>query len=238
MMNSRSKKLYGFLILVLVFALAACNGQAEEPIDPDAIYTAAAITVEAQLTQAALQNPSPTNTEMPPTETMAAPTESIPLPNETVEQIQGTPGQPIATSTALVLSTFTASPLPPSSLPAYELLDQDPDDGSTIGQGVKFDMTWTIKNTGTETWNELYTIEFFLGDRIGGGHYTNNRYYFREPVAPGETTNVIVDMMTTTTGTGEFYSWWKLKDDMGNNFGDVTVTLNVKAPDPTQTPTP
>lgn len=236
MSPSRKYKL-GLLIILFASILAACNGQtsAEPTIDPDTIYTAAAMTVEAQLTQAAEQNPSPTFTQAPPTETLAPPQQPTQNAQQTEVMQTGQPGQPVATSTPLVLASFTASPPPPSAKPLYEIVDQDPDDGAVLSKSLKFDMTWTIKNTGTETWTELYTIEFFLGDRIGGGHYTINRYNFREPVEPGETTVLIVDMMTPSTG-GEYYSWWKLKDDLGNNFGDVDVTIVVSGGAPTATP--
>lgn len=234
-MSRNKKSLLGLLLLATVVLATACNGQSAEPtLDPDAIYTAAAMTVEAQLTQAAEQNPTPTFTMVPPTETLAAPAQEEPAVSQPAPAQETTPGQPVATSTSLVLPTFTASPPPPSAAAKYELVEQDPDDGAVVAPDLKFDMTWTIKNTGTETWTELYTVEFFLGDRIGGGHYTINRYYFREPVEPGASTVLIVDMKTPSQ-SGEYYSWWKLKDDQGANFGDVDVTIIVGAA-PTASP--
>ncbi len=223
----------GIIIILSLLLLSSCKGQqsSEPTMDPDMIYTSAAITVEAQLTQAALANPSATNTEMPTPEPSATPeTQNQEGAQATTDPAQsGQPGQPVSTSTPVVLATFTASPRPPSAKAQFELLDQDPDDGSVVGPGVTFDMVWSVKNTGTETWTEMYTVEFFLGDRIGGGRYTEGRYYFKHEVKPGETINIMVDMKTPGTA-GEYYSWWKLKDDQGNNFGDVDVTLIVKLP--------
>jgi len=236
MSSNERKKLALLIIAAAVFILSACNGQSGEPtIDPDSIYTAAAQTVEAQLTQAAEQNPSPTFTQAPPTETLAPAVEQPTSAAQTDTTPASQPGQPVETSTPLVLASFTASPPPPSAQAKYELVSQDPGDGAVLSPNYKFDMTWTIKNTGTETWTELYTIQFFLGDRISGGHYTINQYNFREAVEPGDTTTLIVDMMTPSSA-GEYYSWWKLKDEMGNNFGDVDVTIVVSGPTKTATP--
>ena len=224
----RYKKIQAFMLILLSLSvLAACKGQAnvEPTVDPNTIYTAAVMTVEAQLTQAALQNPSPTNTEPPPTQAVP-PTQA--LQSTSAEQGQQAPGQPLVTSTTFVLPTFTATPPPPSAQAKYELVSQNPADQTVLAPNQKFDMVWTIKNTGTETWTEQYTIEFFLGDRIGAGHYTITRYNFRETVAPGKSTSLIVDMMTPAQA-GEYYSWWKLKDHMGNNFGDLDVRLIVSA---------
>lgn len=221
---SKIMKTSGLLIVLAAVLLSACgSGQAEPTINPDLIYTSAAMTVAAQLTEAAELNPTSTFTIMPPTETQAAPTLPINPPGTSVG---GTPGQGLLTSTALVLPTFTASPLPPVAQAKYEVIGQSPADDTKIHPGTSFDMIWTIKNTGTETWTENYTVQFFTGDRIGGGHYTTAKYEFGKNIKPGETINVRVDMQAPKA-KGEYYSWWKLKDANGVNFGDVDVTIIV-----------
>ena len=63
-------------VLLLVTACSPDNQQEPTQQDTSLIYTAAAQTVESQLTSAALQNP-PTNTPEPaPTETQPAPPHS------------------------------------------------------------------------------------------------------------------------------------------------------------------
>ncbi|MCJ7623831.1 MAG: NBR1-Ig-like domain-containing protein [Anaerolineaceae bacterium] len=225
------------LIMPVILIITGCTSKdAQEPtLDPDAIYTAAAQTVEAQLTQAAEQSIPPTNTSLPPTEEPATPTSESPAGTTAQPPIGGTPvgppqeqtpGQPvISTSTPFTLATLTSTLPAPSSM-KYELLSQNPADDTIMAAERSFDMVWEIKNTGTTTWTELFTIEFFLGDRIGGGRYTQNSYFFREPVLPGESTFVYVDMRTPITH-GEYYSWWKLKDELGANFGDVSVNIIV-----------
>lgn len=221
---SKTLRLSGLLI-VLTFSilLSACGGgEAEPTINPDLIYTSAAMTVAVQLTEAAAANPTSTFTAVPPTETQALPTLPVNPPAITT----GTPGQPLVTSTTLALPTFTSSPLPPVAQAKYEVVDQSPADGTKVSPGTRFDMVWIVKNTGTETWTEKYSVQFFTGDRIGGGHYTVTKYEFGKTVKPGETIKVRVDMQAPKE-EGEYYSWWKLKDANGNNFGDVDVTIIV-----------
>ena len=214
-------------VLLLVTACSPDNQQEPTQQDTSLIYTAAAQTVESQLTSAALQNP-PTNTPEPaPTETQPAPPTAAPAAEQQGQAVPTTavPGQVVSTATPFSLPTVTATNPPPAS-DQYELLSQTPSDNTLVMPGLSFDMIWELKNTGTTTWTELYTVEFFMGDRIGGNNYTKTRYYFREPVAPGESTYVIVDMEASNT-EAEYYSWWKLKNEDGANFGDVDVTIIV-----------
>jgi hypothetical protein len=223
----------GLLIVLGAVLLSACGPQNAEPtVNPDSIYTAAAMTVAAQLTEAAALNPTSTVTVIPPTQTPPVPTLQV----STVEGTQGTAGQPLATSTLLVLATLAASPPPPAAQAKYEISGQSPADSAVFAPGTRFDMNWTIKNTGTETWTEQYSIEFFIGDRIGGGRYTITKYNFKKAVAPGESITLIVDMQAPAVA-GEYFSWWKLKNEIGANFGDVDVTIVVPG-GPTATATP
>ena len=67
------------IILFLALVLSACNlpGSTEEPPSAEVVLTAAAQTVEANLTQSAVQNTAtpqvvvPTSTTAPPTVTLA-----------------------------------------------------------------------------------------------------------------------------------------------------------------------
>jgi hypothetical protein len=87
------------IVLLGVLALSACNlpqGGTQSPTqDPNLIYTAAAQTVQAQLTQNAIGTPIavPSQTPVPaqPTNTVVVPPTSAPLPTST--------SQPLPTST-------------------------------------------------------------------------------------------------------------------------------------------
>lgn len=211
---SKSLPKAGLLIVLAALLLSACGGNNAEPtVNPDTIYTAAAMTVEAQLTEAARLNPTSTVTVMPTETPSPTVTISAPVTN------------PQVTSTVLVLPTYTlAAPVGTGAQAKYEVVGQSPADETKIAPGVTFEMKWTIKNTGTATWTKDYTIQFFTGNRIGGGIFTTNVYAFGKEVKPGDTITLTVEM-SVPDKEDTYYSWWKLKDEYGSNFGDVDVTI-------------
>ena len=229
------KQLSFISAFTLLLLLAACSGNtpAEPTMSPDAIYTAAAETVQAEIATKAALNPTATNTAMP------LPTNTLPAVNPTAGTVPlgGTPGAPLTSAVAptamLGAPAATLTPLPTFTVVAgapaaakYELTGQDPADGTVLGKDYNFDAMWTIKNTGTTTWTKEYRLAFFTGDRMNPGNAANY-YAFRNEVPPGESITVIADMKTPLTA-GSYYSWWKLKDDAGQNFGDLDLTIKVQ----------
>jgi len=240
-MMIKNKQLSIILAVGLVLLLAACSGNtpAEPTLSPDAIYTAAAATVQAELATKAALNPTATSTPEP------LPTNTLPAVNPTAGTVPlgGTPGAPLSSAaapTAMVgaptsgvaplasltpLPTFTLAAAAPSQL-KYELVSQDPLDETIFPVSHGFDAIWTIKNTGTTTWTKEYTLVFFIGERMNPGS-TANYYRFRKEVPPGESIDLIADMKTPSKA-GTYNSWWKLKDANGQNFGDVDITIKVQ----------
>ena len=111
-MSARRMRLLVFLFLtVSTLVLSACNLMIQPTptvttvgkSTQEAIYTAAAQTIEAQLTQAARQSQSGTATPIPPTEMVLSPTPSA-------------TATPIATATPV--PTISATPQPVAALPA------------------------------------------------------------------------------------------------------------------------
>ncbi len=212
----------GLILVLTAVLLSACAANNQEPtVNPDTIYTSAAMTVEAQLTEAAKLNPTSTVTVMIPTET-ATPTVTVSNAGNTTP---GGTANPLVTSTISMLPTFTGTaPVVSAPKGKYEVVGQSPADETKIAPGTTFEMSWTIKNTGTDTWQKDFTIQFFSGNRIGGGIFTDNSYDFGKEVKPGETITLTVEMSVPDT-EDTYYSWWKLKDQYGGNFGDVDVTI-------------
>ncbi len=218
----------GLLILVSALILGACTpGETPAPtVDTNMIFTAAAQTVQAQLSETAAAAPTATDTPMP-----LEPTAALEVP--TLAPVgQQDDGTGLLTATPL----FTLAPLPglatatPGGLPAgptnvtAQWVSNDPADGADFSRGQKFDVRWTIKNVGTTTWTDQYYIQYAWGDKLT----EKSKYYFRDAeVKPDETTTIIADGLAPDS-TGEFTSWWKVKDPDGNNIGDLTLTINVE----------
>ena len=134
------------ILTVLILTLSACNLPSSAPTPTEAsnaVLTAAALTVQAQLTQPA-----------------AFSTPTLPLPAAT-------------NTSAVSLPTSQASTLPPaaSATPVCDqaqfVRDITIPDGSQIAPGGTFTKTWRLRNAGACTWSG-YTLVFESGDQMGG----------------------------------------------------------------------
>jgi hypothetical protein len=112
-------------------------------------------------------------------------------------------------------------------------VSNQPADGSEIGAGGKFNLTWTITNTGTTTWTSEYTARFFYGTQLND----TTVVYFPSSVAPGETASIVLKNAVAPTANGEYHTWWKLTNAGGQNFGDVDFTFHVGKVSASATPT-
>jgi hypothetical protein len=249
MFKPKTKALQTILTISLLLTACGTKSTATPTVDPNVIFTAAAQTVEAQLTQAAASNPAPSETPA------AAPTDAPqPVDQGTAAPAdQGTsnPGVPPG-ATLPVLAPATpqgSTPQPASSLPALpglptaaatngpvlptstlgpsadkcEYQSQDPLDGTSVDKNVTFDQVWVLKNIGTTTWKKsTYMVRFYSGDRMGSGQ--RNDYPFRNDVKPGESYKAVADMEPNKSGkkTGTWTLW-----NGERNFCVFTVTLNV-----------
>lgn len=232
MYQHKTKAGAALVLIIMASLLAACGAPAAQPtstMDPNLIYTAAAQTVQAQFTQAALLTPSPTATEAA-TATLAVPTIDTSLPT-----LPG-PGSATQASTSAVAPIVTLTPMgavqptsaaAPSRITA-QWVKNDPPDGTIVLAGTKFDIAWTIKNTGTTTWNTNYTYGYLSGDK----YFEKLTYNFRKEVKPGEEVTILVDAVAPSK-SGSYYTWWKIKDDQGTNIGDVDLTITVVQPNET-----
>jgi hypothetical protein len=135
------------LLMAVTIALAACGPSAGKAtptptMSIGAIFTAAAGTIIAQLTE---QAPSVTPT---------------PIPSDT----------PAATATyALPLATATR-PVPTAASCASLLFIDDITipDGTQMPVGQEFTKTWRIQNNGTCPWTTSFKLVFSYGELMGG----------------------------------------------------------------------
>jgi polar amino acid transport system substrate-binding protein len=142
--------------------------------------------------------------------------------------------------------TSTAGP-PPACVDSLELvghpnLEPDLDDPPEMAPGEPFTKIWRVKNTGTCTWDTNYRLVFASGNTPGaqmGGQPTP----LTESVAPGETTDVGVDLVASIK-PGVYLAWWQMENGDAQAFGErLPVAIEVPAaptptPAPTQTPSP
>jgi len=136
------------LFAALLIPLAACASTPPTPaappaaptIDPAVIAGMAVQTMEARLTQSALDNPSPTP---PPTTT--------PLPTSTPE--------PTATPTSALTATATSEPEQVNGLAAKLLyVTTYPDNKRAYVSNEKFGLAFGFKNIGSIPWSAEYKV--------------------------------------------------------------------------------
>jgi len=202
---SKSTRLVSIL-LFLALVLSACNlpGNAtEEPDGAQAVLTAAAQTVEANLTQAAVQNPTTQPTfAVVPTSTIAAPTVTLAGPSPTSIA-------PVATATS-------------DCDDGDFVTDVTIPDGTVLDPNESFTKTWRLKNSGTCSWTPSYAVVFSNGDSMSGPAtqaLTGN-------VNPGQTMDISVNLKAPATA-GDYTGYWKLRNAAGVTFATFYVTIKV-----------
>ncbi len=135
----------------------------------------------------------------------------------------GTEAQPAAAGSflaaipndAFIQLTASAPQTPDTEVcqDAAQYIGDDGLDGTTYSSNIAFTKTWTVKNTGTCTWDSRYLVY-----QISGAFMTQQPGYWLVPpgntVEPGQTVDIHVGM-TSPPMKGNYQSYWGLKNKDG-----------------------
>jgi len=179
---------YISILLIIIFLLAACNLPSSSPAteEPNAVFTAAALTVQAMSTS--------------PTPALAFNTPTLPAPQAT-----NTP----VTFPTLALPTATAVVPPTASCDLAQFIkDVSIPDGTVFLPGATFTKTWRLKNAGTCTWSG-YQLVFDTGDVMGGSSPTPIG-----TVSPGQEVDLSVNFTAPATN-GSYRGYWRIRNTSG-----------------------
>ncbi len=155
-----------------------------------------------------------------------------------ISSFVGTPTIPPA-STPQEAQIQTASPEPTTTgcQDAALYISDDGMDGTTYIPNTPFTKSWTVKNTGSCTWDDQYLVF-----QISGALLTQQPGYGIVPqgqtVAPGQTVTISVGM-TSPVESGNYKSYWGLKNQNeqilpiqgGSDGNSFYVELNVGSAD-------
>lgn len=212
-------------LITAALVLTACNvGATPAPtVDVNAINTAAVETamgqLSAQFTQTALAAPSAT--------TIATNT-ALALPSFELPTTSGAPPTVSFNSTPLPGFSPLASPVPAGATASLgdscnnSVFEGDLTipDGTVLEPGVNFQKVWKIRNTGTCTWDEGYTLVYIAGSEPDLDPYN---FQFRDAddfVASGEAIDIAINL-TTPCQPGSYEGHWRMRNDQGYYFGTI-----------------
>jgi hypothetical protein len=202
------------ILVMIVLVLSACNMPTNQPAEPTtnplAVYTAAAETVVAKLTQNALLVP----TDLPTATVAPSPT------NTPVPAIINTAPAPTAGAGASATSAPAAAPTS-SCDNAQFINDVTIPDGTIFTASATFVKTWRLKNTGTCTWNSSYALVFDTGDSMAGPTTQS----LVGDVAPGATVDISVNLQAPAAD-GTYRGYWGLKNPSGQRLTIVGGSSN------------
>ena len=187
-------------MLPVLIMTASCNmpgREAEGSPTPD--VTQAYQTVQARLTEAALQTPSPSPTiAASNTPAGATPTNTVPASNTAVPPTK-------APTTVAKLCDQAEAGIP---------IDVTIPDDTQFAPGQSFTKVWRLRNSGTCTWSKNYSIAVFSGEPMSAP----NSVPLPKQIEPGQTVDISVDLVAPT-GSGTYQGNWKLKNEAGTWFG-------------------
>ncbi len=199
-MNSLRNRLFLIIFMLLLPALA-CNMPRGTPTPSEAelIYTAAAQTVSAQMTQ--LAQPPATAVELTP---------AVPSP---------TPTFPLLATFTPPLASPTPTQLPPSPTPIpcdriKFVKDITYPDNTEVAAGDTFVKTWRLQNDGSCTWTTAYALVFVGGDSMGAPAAVP----LTANVAPGQTVDISISLTAPADG-GTYRGDFKLRNASNVIFG-------------------
>lgn len=185
------------ILLTLAFILSACiPGQTPQDVE-SAVNTAVAQTMQAneQIEQAVNQ----TLTAQAP---LATPTlEFTATPEPTFEPLIIVTDTPFTVPTNTPIKSgggggggsSSGGNSGGSTGSAYScaIIAEKPYDGATFKPGDTFDKSWTIKNTGTMTWDASWDFEYKSGDDIS----PSPNFTIGQQVPPGGTITIVIDIL-------------------------------------------
>jgi len=197
---------------VLVLVLSACGAKTSTPdaASVDAIYTQAAATVGAKLTQTASMftktpESTPTSSELP---TLSA--TQTPLITNTPE----------FTATTLLVNTQ----VPPTQVSCDNMAYVDDvtiPDNSPVAPGSKFVKTWKVRNNGQCTWTTSYRLIYGWAANWPEIVQAPPGYVvLTKAVEPGAEYEVSVTL-TAPVKSGVYLAAFRLQNDKGYNFGTI-----------------
>jgi Ig-like domain-containing protein len=196
-----------YALLAAIVCLALVLGSCAPAVSNESVIaTSVALTVGAQNTRSA---------RLTATAAALAPS---PTPSATPTTTAATKAPPTAPSGG-----------PGSFKPCYSaefVADVTIPDGTIVSPGATFWKRWSVKNTGSCSWNSTYKFVFMDGDIMGGAYV----YPFPGVAGPDQTVEIPIQLYAPTE-TGSYTGFWKIQAPDKTIFGvgqyDTPLSVNI-----------
>ncbi len=217
------------VIIILAALLAGCGapGQSPEAIQAQ-VNTAVAQTLEVE-DQIAKSVVLTVDAQVP----LSTPTAEV-VPTATPITIPTfTPVVPTVTPVAIIPpsgggsggSSSGGASSPKSKIYSCAIVSEKPYDGASFRPGDSFDKSWTIKNTGSATWEAGWEFEYKGGEDIS----PTGDFLIGQQVKPGGTITLVIEVdapKITQKDSGKvFVMTWSLNN--GSHFCTPFVAIKV-----------
>ncbi len=169
----------------------------------------------------------------------SAPVASI-LPSQTPELALATP-QPAVILSPTPVTIASPEDTHPLATPACTnraefVKNLNIFDNAALAAGEPFAKIWRVKNSGTCTWTQEYSLVFYSGEQMSG----QPSIPLPAAVQPGETVDLRLDLVAPL-GQASYTGNWVLKDEQNNVFGvgekgDQAISVSILV-NPTPMPT-
>lgn len=187
------------VLMCAALLLGSCAPAASEE---SRIATSVAQTVEAQETERAEFTPTATRTPTP---------RISPTPLSTRIPPTAPP-----TGSGNIVACYSAQYVADVTIP----------DGTIVSPGASFMKRWSVKNTGSCSWNSTYKFVFMDGDIMGGAYV----YNFPGVAAPNDTVEIPIQLYAPTAN-GSYTGYWKIMAPDKTIFGvgqyDQALSVNI-----------
>ncbi|HEX7556695.1 MAG TPA: NBR1-Ig-like domain-containing protein [Leptolinea sp.] len=224
--------------IILGTLISACGAAAPAAptTDPGAVYTMAAATVQAQLTQAAAANPTAAPATATETAKPAA-TATLQIAQQPTSPFGAVPTLSGGTAVPTLINGLNPNLAPTSAQPAgFSVGDvaqfqyNIPADNTVFAPGIPFQMEVGFKNVGSVTWTTEYSLRYTGGTQMSGVTVVP----LKAAVKPGEKAIFNVDLHApggpNDTKTPYYLSYWHLTTQTGLAVanGDMYLKIIVK----------
>ena len=184
------------LLVILSILLGSCklpapSGDTPQETAPDVVFTSAAQTAAARMTEQVSILPSPEPGEL-----------------------GNTPSAPSQSPAQETVPAVIDSPSGSEGDKAEFISDVSVPDGTVFAPGEPFVKTWRMKNVGGTTWTTDYSIYLVAGEAMGAPESMP----LPHQVAPGQEIDLSVNMVAPTYH-GDEHSNWMFKNAAGERFG-------------------